>query len=100
MNKPRKPTQAEKSDLVYYVVNEISGIGATDQMKFAHAWVEDAAIAVFDDCLTDYPGYVLKLMMVVWHSSPEQYEVFIWREDGAIVRINQHPEYHEAGEWW
>lgn len=40
--------------------------------------VDCAYIAVFDHYVTGSPGYVGKLLSVVWDGSPSFYDVYIW----------------------
>src|SRR3972149_8391716 len=75
---PRTTTKDEKEDLVKYVANQMSSVANADDLETATGHVEGAAIAVFDNYITDSPGYAGKLMMVVWPGSPDFYEVFIW----------------------
>ena len=62
------------------------------QFDMADAWryIQDLAyIAVFDDYITDAPGYSGKVMVVVWALSPRDYDVYIWDEHGRLKRTNQ-----------
>ena len=45
--------------------------------------LQDAAIAVFDNYITDCPGYAGKVMSVVWSGSPTFFDVFTW-SDGKL----------------
>jgi hypothetical protein len=47
-----------------------------------------ACIAIFDDYAADGPGYGGKLMIVVWPSKPDLYEVFIWKNE-QLIHLNQ-----------
>jgi len=76
----RKPTAEEKKDLVSYLCNEEEIANPSDmELADKEAFVEQAAIAVFDHYVTDSPGYAGKLMMVVWSGSPGVHEVFVWQ---------------------
>ena len=44
----------------------------------AEGFIEGAAIAVFDDYITDCPVYAGKVMMVVWPAAPSIHDVFSW----------------------
>jgi hypothetical protein len=44
-----------------------------------------AYVAVYDHYMTGSPGYVGKLMSVVWDDAPSFFDVFTW-EKGQIVR--------------
>jgi hypothetical protein len=87
MAEPRKPIQQEICQLASYLHNK-GGYGK--DFEEAKAKVEETCVAVFDDYVTDCPGYAGKLMMVVWGAGPELYEVFVWR-GGEITRIDQDP---------
>ena len=82
---PRKPTQEEKDQLIQYLWQH-NDVDPTDaDREEAQDFVENAAIAVFDDYQTDSPGYVGKVMVVVWSGGPGITEVFVWRE-GKIAQ--------------
>ena len=49
----------------------------------AEGLFECAFIAVFDNYQTECPGYVGKMMSVVWGGAPSIYDVFTW-EDGTL----------------
>lgn len=87
MTEPRKPDNQEKNQLAYYLV-----IAARVEVLQIYELIESAAIAVFDDSRTISPGYVGKIMTVIWRGGPEMYEVFIWRND-KIVRVAQDPQF-------
>lgn len=88
MPEPRRPTQEEMHQLACYI--HYKGSYGED-LEEAKALVEETCVAVFDDYITDCPGYAGKLMMVVWGGSPAFYEVFIWR-DGEITHVDQDPD--------
>ncbi len=83
--KPRKPNQQELETLIDYVETlywyDLEDEDIADRVK-------SAAIAVFDDYITDSVGYAGKLMTVVWDVSPNRYEVFIWK-NGEIEQVEQ-----------
>lgn len=37
-------------------------------------------IAVFDHYVTGSPGYVGKVLSVIWDGSPSTYDVFVWKD--------------------
>jgi hypothetical protein len=80
--KPRRPTTAEKAELIAYLVRTLY-VAATDEDRAYEAReVENGAIAVFDDYATDGPGYAGKVLMVVWGGSPSFAQVFTWGAGG------------------
>ena len=82
--KPRRPSAAEKAQLADTVRSETIVHTAAEQM------VDGATIAVFEDYVSDSPGYAGKVMMVIWPAGPQLYEVFIWR-NGRPVHVDQDP---------
>lgn len=82
---PRKPTQEEKEQLVEYMWIESYVAPTQEEKEQQREFVEGAAIAVFDSYMPDSPGYVGKVMVVIWPGGVSLVEVFIW-EDGKIVR--------------
>jgi hypothetical protein len=91
MKNPRQATEREKNDLAYWVADEMGGWEYNDHLDQAHGFVSQAAIAVFDDYVSDGPGYTGKVMTVVWSGGPQMYEAFIWRK-GNLVHLNQDPK--------
>ena len=91
MKIPRKPTETEKSNLAYWAADEMGGFEANDHLKQAQNLVNDAAIAVFDNYVSDSPGYTGKVMTVVWGLGPSMYEAFIWRNN-ELVKLDQDPQ--------
>jgi hypothetical protein len=87
--KPREATKEEKSELAFYVAEQMGGFESNDNMEQAKGFVEQSAIAVFDHYITDCPGYAGKVMSVVWSGSPDFYEVFIWDRNSEMKHINQ-----------
>src|SRR3972149_9970800 len=85
---PREANETEKSELAFYVAEQMGGFEYNDNMEQAKGHIEGAAIAVFDNYITDSPGYAGKLMTVVWPGSPDMYEVFIWSL-GKMKHLNQ-----------
>ena len=78
---PRLPTHEEKDELWRYLCRDYSfkaqDLADTEagQLK---GCIEDAAIAVFDNYISDGPGYAGKVMLVVWPGGPDLREAFIW----------------------
>jgi hypothetical protein len=71
---PRAPTDSELKELSEWNV----GLGLDQDV--VDTFIQDAYVAVFDQYQTDSPGYVGKLMMVVWAGSPSMFNVFVWRD--------------------
>lgn len=90
MLEPRKPTFEETQLLEDYLSVEMGcWHNETDADRVnIQGLMEGAAIAVFDNYITDCPGYAGKLIMVTWAGSPSMYEVFTFRGD-QMERINQ-----------
>jgi hypothetical protein len=68
MKGPRTPTPQEYHDIGQC----IGGDGAT---------LDGAAVAIFDDYITDGPGYHGKIAMVVWPGGPDLSDVFVEYKD-------------------
>src|SRR6266699_1639661 len=108
---PRKPTKEEKQALVAYVANQKYDQPTEEDMEEAkmeaEGWLESAAVVVFDNYITDSPGYAGKLLVVVWPASPTMTETYIWR-DGHIVQVPietkkrqfNHEELQAIEEWF
>jgi len=90
MIEPRRATLEETQLLEDYLSIEMGcWHNETDADRVnIQGLMEGAAIAVFNDYITDNPGYKGKVITVVWPGSPNMYEVFIFRND-KLVRLNQ-----------
>ena len=77
----RKPTKAEKNELVEYLVTT----EMENDLENAQGYVENAAIAVFDNYITGSPGYSGKLMVVVYDGGPYQTETYIWERKTGLT---------------
>ena len=80
---PRKPTQAEKNELVAYLLAHDFANDANEREN-VQGYVENAAIAVFDHYITGSPGYAGKLMVVVYDGGPYQTETYTWERESWI----------------
>jgi hypothetical protein len=81
---PRKPIDAEKKELVDFLLRENAADEGEETIK---GYVEDAYIAVFDDYVTGSPGYSGKVMVVVYDGGTTQTETYSWHSlDGKIQR--------------
>ena len=74
LSTPRKPTPEELRELADYL-RRPDEVAADDIPGF----IQGACIAVFDDYISDGPGYRGKVMMVMWSGGPGMYEVYSWR---------------------
>lgn len=73
---PRKPTEAEKKELIKYHIEDDNWEDET-----AEPVVGGAYIAVFDDYVSGGPGYSGKVMVVVYDGDPSQTETYIWQRE-------------------
>ena len=98
---PRKPTEAEKNELVtYLLVNDYAN--DKDEREQVEGFVKSAAIAVFDDYISGGPGYAGKIMVVIYDGGPYQTETYTWirdinpgEENVPIGQINWQDGNHE-----
>ena len=83
--KSRIPTKEEKIELVEYLLKHDYKNDENERLNI-EAFVESAAIAVFDNYITSSPGYSGKLMVVVYQGSPEMTETYTWiKVDGSNI---------------
>jgi hypothetical protein len=90
MIEPRRATLEETQLLEDYLSVEMGcwhNEADADRVNI-QGLMEGAAIAVFDNYITDSPGYTGKVIMVVWPGSPNMYEVFTFKGK-ELVRVNQ-----------
>ena len=78
--KPRPPTHEELDELRGYIRKQ--GGMPEDEMELM---LGGSCVAVFDDYITDCPGYAGKVMTAVWSGSPTFFETFIWN-DGKMEK--------------
>jgi hypothetical protein len=92
---PRKPTTDEKKQLLDFFLRdedpELFDAGKVnpihrDEIEDA---IENAAIAVFDNYITDSVGYAGKVMVVVWPTSPEYTQTYTWLTSGGKEYLAQ-----------
>jgi len=83
---PRKPTKEEKNEVVEYLLaNDYKD--DKSERENVEGYVENAAIAVFDEYVTGGPGYSGKVMVVVYDGGTNQTETYSWNSlDGKIRR--------------
>ena len=97
---PRKPIKGEKKELVTYILYDEFGKSSVsrEDKENVEGLVEQAAIAVFDDYITDSPGYAGKVMVVVWSGDPAYTDTYIWDrkyengKENIPVRDTRSPE--------
>lgn len=78
MLKPRKATKEELKELKAVELKCMtSNPDIYDKVTIAD-FVSTAAIAVFDDYISDGPGYAGKVMVVVWSGGPYINSVYTW----------------------
>ena len=83
---PRKPTEVEKKEIVAYVLAH-DFENDENERENVEGYVENAAIAVFDDYITGGPGYAGKVMVVVYDGATTQTETYSWNSlDRKITR--------------
>lgn len=93
MTKLRKPNRQEIEELYNYVAT-LYWYEVDDPANEVRDEIENAAIVVFDNYVSDSPGYVGKIMTVIWRGGPQMYQVFIWR-DGEIIPVTQDRQFQE-----
>jgi hypothetical protein len=81
--KIRKPDAQELEQLLSYYCQRFNV-----PIEDATPIIENAYIAVFPEYITGTPGYVGKVIVVVYDGSPEFYETYIQR-NGKLVLILQ-----------
>jgi hypothetical protein len=88
---PRKPTEEEYQQLFSLLWEQQGMPSDPEEKQDLMASIKGAAIAVFDDYITDGPGYAGKVMVmvVVWTGSPTFYEAYTWNRDGQIETCKQ-----------
>ncbi len=87
---PRIPTEAEKNELVTYILFDefVKSSVSGEDKETVEGLVENAAIAVFDDYITDSPGYAGKVMVVVWSGDPAFTDTYIWDREYENGKVN------------
>lgn len=79
---PRPPNTGELAELGRW----LSGQGY--EPDEARLTAQSAYVAVYDKYISGSPGFVGKLMSVVWDGGPSIFDVFIW-EDGAMTCVDR-----------
>ena len=84
----RKPNKQEKRDLAWYIAeNNLGGFESDDNLETSKNLIENASIAVFDNYISDCPGYTGKVIMVVF-GYPEAHSVYGYRE-GKLIEFKE-----------
>jgi hypothetical protein len=80
---PRTPNAEELQQLAGWLAGQ--GYDLDDATGIASA----AYVAVYDYYMTGGPGYVGKLMSVVWDGSPSTFDVFTWQGGEMICEVRE-----------
>lgn len=93
---PRLPTAREKQQLIQYLLADrdiqlhkmstAEKKRAQEEIEEVEGHVAQAYIAVFDTYVSGAPGYVGKVMVVVYNGDPEFTETYTWPDDGVLSR--------------
>ncbi len=79
---PRSADATELDQLVHWLCEQ--GHDEDDATLTARI----AYIAVYDNYMTDGPGYTGKLMSVVWGGSPDTVNIFVWK-NGHMIDVDR-----------
>jgi hypothetical protein len=86
---PRRPTDQEVNELFNYSVFQEGPMLDKEESDQITENVQEAAIAVFDNYISDGPGYRGKVMMVVWPGSPSMFDVYIWSAQHGFEEVKR-----------
>ena len=75
---PRVPTDIEKEELAIYNAQRKYTNPSQEEREQERGFVEDAFITVFDNYISDSPGYAGKVVVVVWSGGPSLTETYTW----------------------
>jgi len=96
-NTPRVPTIEEKNEVVEWLLaNDRAWHDPKredDVREDLRGLIDAAYIAVFDKYSTGGPGYVGKVMVVIWDGGPFQTETYSWHP--VSKKIQRDVEVHE-----
>jgi len=76
----RIPTREEKIELIEFLLRHDFQNDENERQNI-EGFVENASIAVFDSYTTSSPGYLGKLMVIVYDGAPEMTETYTWIKD-------------------
>ena len=82
----RKPNKQELEQLARLMASDAHPWHNGEDLGEARDTVSGAYIAVFDNYMTDCPGYTGRIMSVIW-GAPDLCEVYLWR-NGQLVRVD------------
>src|SRR6266487_4518003 len=95
---PRVPTNEEKHEVVEWLLANDRAWHDTEREREIReelkSLIDTAYIAVFDTYSTGGPGYVGKVMVVVYDGGPQQTETYSWHP--VTKKIQRVVEIHEA----
>ncbi len=80
MDTPRQPTPDELRELIEYSMRNYK---ETDFRSLPLPQY----VAVFDNYMTDSPGYIGKLLVVVWGGGPGFVQSFIWEKGKPMEEV-------------
>lgn len=78
----RLPNDKEKQELLEHVIkNKYVGEPTKEEIQDEKDCIDGVWVCVFEDYITDGPGYAGPIMVVVWGGSPSFVEAFIWQSE-------------------
>ena len=84
----RKLNEQEKKDLIWYIAeNDLGGFESNDNLETSKSLVESSSIAVFDNYISDCPGYEGRVIVAVF-GYPEAHSVYGYRE-GELIEFKK-----------
>ncbi len=84
LNRVRLPNARELEQIGSWLTEHSLGVVFPD-------WTNSAWIAVFENYITDCPGYSGKVIVVVWGAGPDSVSVFT-EDDGTLVLSSNHDD--------
>jgi hypothetical protein len=86
----RNPTRKEVSELIEYEARLYNKDGKllADDFEEVSGFIQNSGIAVFENYVSDSPGYTGKVMLVVWPAAPQNHSAYVWT-NGKIKRTEQ-----------
>ena len=79
----RRPTDFELGQLETHVLGMMNA-DTEEEAQDVRDTVAAARICVFDDYITGCPGYVGRVMVVVWDGGPDTSQTFTWNRGGNL----------------
>lgn len=79
----REPTVAEKLEIAEYLQ---SICGDNTEPEYGTEMVERSWIGVADHFVSDGPGYVGRVIAVIYPAGPEVHDILYYGQDGKLVR--------------